>query len=50
MVSVTSSPFLSISVTSFWIGTEKTMYFSVFSYEQVIFFSNSSANHFMIKW
>ena len=50
MVSVTSSPFLSILVTSFWIGTEKIMYFSVFSYKQVNCFSNSSANYFMIEW
>ena len=38
-----SSPFLSILVTSFSIGTVKVMYFSVFSPKQVNCFSNSSA-------
>ena len=50
MVFVISSPFLSILVTSFSVGTENVIFFSVFSPTQVNFFSNSSANSFMIKW
>ena len=46
---VISFPFLSILVTSFCIGTEKIVFFSVFSYKQENYFSNSSANTFMIK-
>ena len=49
MVFVISSPFLSILVTSFCIGTEKIVYFSVFSNKQENYFSNSSANTFMIN-
>ena len=47
---VLSSPFLPILVTSFCIGTEKVMCFSVFSPKHVSYFSNSSVNSFMIKW
>ena len=43
-----SSPFLLILVTSFSIGTEKVMYFSLFFPEQLNCFSNSSANSFII--
>ena len=46
---VISSPFLSILVTSFSIGTLRAMYFSVFSPKQVNSFLNSSANSFMTK-
>ena len=41
--------FLLIFLTSFSIGTEKAMYFSVFSPRQVNYPSNSSASSFMIK-
>ena len=44
------SPFLSILVTSFSVGTVKVNYLSVFSPKQVNCFLNSSANSFMIKW
>ena len=50
MVLENSFPFLSILVTSFSIGTEKAMYFSVFSPKQVNYSSNPSGNSFMIKW
>ena len=50
MVFIISPSFLSILVTSFWMGTEKFMHFSVFSLKLVNCFSNSSANAFMIKW
>ena len=42
MVFIISSPFLSIFLTSFIIGTEKILYFSVFSPGQL----NSSSNYF----
>ena len=45
-----SSPFLSVLLTSFSIGTVKVILFSVFSPKQVNCFLNSSANSFMIKW
>ena len=47
---VIPSPSLSILVTPFSIETVNAMYFSVFSAKQVNYFSNSSANSFMIKW
>ena len=50
MVFVFSSPFLLNLIAYFSIGTEKVMYFSVFSPNQVSCLSNSSANSFMIKW
>ena len=50
MAFVISSPFLSVHLTSFCIGTEDVMYFAVFSLKQVNCFSNSSANSFMVKW
>ena len=43
MVFVHSFPFLSILVTSFFLGTGKVMCFSVFSPKQVNCPSNSSA-------
>ena len=49
IVFVISFPFLLILVTSFSIGTEKVMSFSVFSPKQVICPSNSSAISIMIK-
>ena len=49
MYFVIPSPFLSTLGHSFSIGTEKVMYFLVFSLNQVNCFSNSSANSFMIK-
>ena len=50
MVFMISFPFLSILINSFSIGTEKVMYFSVFSPKQVNSPSNSSTTSFMIKW
>ena len=47
---VVSAPFLPIFVTCFSIGTEKFMYFSVFSFKQLNCTSNSSASSLMIKW
>ena len=47
---VVSSPFLPIPVTSLSSVTVKIIYFSVFSPKQVIFFVDSSANTFLIKW
>ena len=44
------SPFLPILLTSFFIETEKIIYFSVFSPKQVTCPSNSSASSSMIKW
>ena len=44
-----SFSFLLILITSFSIGTVKTMYFSVFSPKQVNCLLHSSANFFMIK-
>ena len=50
MFFIIPSPFISILVTSFSIGTVKVMYFSVFSPKQVNCFLDSSAKSFMIKW
>ena len=46
---VISSPFLSILITSFFIGTVKVMYFSASSPKHVNCFLNSSVKCFMIK-
>ena len=48
MFFVISTPFLSILVTSFTIGTVKVMSFLVFSPKQVNCFLNSSAKSFLI--
>ena len=49
-MSVISSQFLSIFVTTFSVRTVNAMYFSVFSPKQVNCFLNSSANFCMTKW
>ena len=49
MVFVSFFPFLSILVTSVYIGTVEAIYFSVFSSELENCPSNSSASLFMIK-
>ena len=46
---VISFLFLSILVTYFCIATEMMVFFSVFSYKQENYLSNTSANTFMIK-
>ena len=50
MLFVISSPFLSIHLTSFSIGSVNVMHFSVLSLKEVNCFLSSSANRFMIKW
>ena len=50
MAFVISSPFLSVLLTSFSIGVETVMYFSVFSPKQFNCPLNSSASSFVIKW
>ena len=45
-----SFPFLSILLTSFVIGTEKILYFPVFSPKELNSPSNSFASSSMIKW
>ena len=50
MAFVISFPFLSIFVTSFSTGTEKVMYFSVFSLKELSCPSNPYAGSFMMKW
>ena len=51
MVFVISFQFLSILVTYLSIGTEKLMYYLVFSLKQLLIFPlNSSASSFMIEW
>ena len=47
---VVSSPFLSIILTTFVIGTEKVLYFPVFSPTRIDSPLNSFASSFMIKW
>ena len=49
VVFVTSSPFLPILQNPFSIGSEKLMYFSVFSSIQVNYPSNSSASSFIMN-
>ena len=50
MVFMISSPFLSILLTSFVIGPENVLYYSVFSLGKLNSLSNSFASSFMFKW
>ena len=50
MLFVIFPPFLKILLTSFSVGTEKFMYFSVFSPKQVNCHTNFFASSFMKKW
>ena len=50
MVFMISSPFLSILLTSFGIGPENVLYYSVFSLGKLNSLSNSFASSFMFKW
>ena len=50
MVFKISSPFLPIFVTSFSIGTEKFIYFSLFSHKQVNCPLNYFARFQMVSW
>ena len=47
---VISSQFLSILANSFCTGTQKLMYFSVFSSEKLNCYSNFSSSSFIIKF
>ena len=50
MLFVIFPPFLKILLTSFSVGTEKFICFSVFSPKQVNYHTNFFASSFMIKW
>ena len=46
---VISSPFLSVLLTTFVIGTESVLYFLVFSSKQLNSLSKSADSYFVIK-
>ena len=50
MIFLISFPFLSILATSFSNGTDKVMYFLIFSLKHIKCPSNSSPSSYMIKW
>ena len=50
MVFMVSSPFLSILLASFVIGTEKDFYFLLCSFRLLKSPSNSLVSFFMLKW